>query len=265
MPITFSCIGCGRCCHDLRLPLSVAEAIDWIVRGGEVEILCDALPDMAASGASAYADVQARHRAERAVPGISGALPLAVSITLVAAFSGACPHLLPDMRCGAYHERPDACRIYPAELRPGLALVPAAKACPPETWNADRPVFADEAGVRDPETAAAIARARAAGPADVPAKARLAALLGLDRAALVNEGLVVWRIPPAALLAALRAALIAPLRADTAAGTGADPAPAGRWTIVAQRPTTLAMIADAEAEGAAPATLPPAATYLAVA
>jgi Fe-S-cluster containining protein len=238
MSISFACVGCGRCCHGLRLPLSVSEAIGWLERGGAVEILCDAAPAVPSD------DPQARHRAERAVPATSGALAIGVSITLAAVFAGACPNLLPDMRCGAYAVRPDACRIYPAELRPGLPLTPAAKLCPADAWDADRPAFLTGETVHDAETAAAIARARAAGPADVPAKARLAALLGMTQAALANEGFVVWRPDGAILLDALRLA------------KAGDHAPLTAWTFVSEREATRGLIADAGAAGDGPARLP---------
>ena len=246
MMLNFTCVGCGRCCHGLRLPLSIAEAILWIERGGTVEVMCDAAPRIDDE------DPQARHRAARAIAGRSGGLPLRVSIQLVAVFDGPCPNLLPDMRCGAYHVRPDACRIYPAELRPGRAVVPQDKACPPESWGEGRPPFLDDtAGVRDLETAAAIARARAAGLDDLAAKARLAAMLGIDRAALVNEGLVIWRIASDDLLSALRRARAAAM------------VPAMEWSLVSAREETRAMIADAEAIAETPDALRAEARYLA--
>lgn len=237
MDVRFTCVGCGRCCHDLRLPLSVDEAIGWIERGGTVEILCDASPLLIEQN-----DPQMRYRSERAVPATSGALPIGVSLTLVATFAGACPHLQADLRCGAYDRRPEACRIYPAELRPGLEINPAAKQCPPEAWGPDGDRFAD------PETAAAVDRARAAGLADVEAKARLAALLGLDRAALANEGLVVWRSDPDVLLAAL-------YRAQEYRPQGDAPAPGTTWTFVSGRQSTLDLIAAADGVGMSDAAL----------
>jgi hypothetical protein len=44
MDIDFDCTMCGKCCHDLRLPLTVTEAIAWLERGNDVQILCEALP-----------------------------------------------------------------------------------------------------------------------------------------------------------------------------------------------------------------------------
>ncbi|WP_338000302.1 hypothetical protein [Burkholderia gladioli] len=44
MTVHFSCTMCGRCCHDLRLPLSIDEALAWLARGGEVQLFCDAIP-----------------------------------------------------------------------------------------------------------------------------------------------------------------------------------------------------------------------------
>jgi hypothetical protein len=32
---TFNCTACGQCCHNLKLPLGIAEAVDWLRRGGQ--------------------------------------------------------------------------------------------------------------------------------------------------------------------------------------------------------------------------------------
>lgn len=235
-PLRFGCTICGRCCHDLRLPLSIAEAIAWLERGGHVEFLCDAAPALPHAPGSPEA-----YRAERAVPAMSGDLPVLVGVTLTAVFTGPCPNLLPDMMCAAYDVRPDVCRIYPAEVRPERAINPAAKLCPPEAWDDAQPPYTNETGrVTDPTTARAIASTRANGPADVPAKARLLDLLGIDAAALANEGFAIWQPESGALLAALHAAQshVAPV----------EP----RVAIISGREETRAMIREAGAVGAAP-------------
>ena len=35
--INFECTACGKCCHYLRLALTIAEAIVWLERGGHME------------------------------------------------------------------------------------------------------------------------------------------------------------------------------------------------------------------------------------
>lgn len=110
MTLRFACTGCGRCCHNLRLPLSLREAVSWLERGGEVELLADAAPITS----DVPSDLGEAWRRQRALPAVSGTLPIAVNLTLAATFAGPCPHLLPNMLCGAYDERPNTCRIYPA-------------------------------------------------------------------------------------------------------------------------------------------------------
>jgi Fe-S-cluster containining protein len=221
MTIPFSCTACGRCCHDLRLPLSVREAIDWIARGGTVELLCDAAPanDDAADPASAY-------RRERSLAGVSGTLAIRVNVTLAATFTGACPHLLPSMWCGAYEARPNTCRIYPAELLPGRVVDPPSKLCPPEAW--------DGRGLPLDQQAHAVAEARAAALADVPHKQRLVALLGLDIAALSNEGLMIHRPDLVVLADAL-----------AASSDAADEVEPHHWRFATRSAATAALIADA--------------------
>src|ERR1700735_3138369 len=42
--IHFGCTQCGKCCRDTKVPLTVAEAIKWLNRGDEVQLLCEASP-----------------------------------------------------------------------------------------------------------------------------------------------------------------------------------------------------------------------------
>jgi Predicted Fe-S-cluster oxidoreductase len=134
--LNFACTMCGDCCHNLRLPLSVNEAIRWLECGGDVQVLCEAMPWPVEPSTD---DGQVQHRRMRSFAAESGELPIRVMVTVAAAFDGACPHLQPDMRCGAYEARPNVCRIYPAEVNPFIELMLAHKACPPEAWAADRP------------------------------------------------------------------------------------------------------------------------------
>lgn len=237
--LRFSCTSCGRCCNGLRLLLSLSEAVSWLEHGGRVELLCDAAPALSFAEGSNEA-----YRAARAVPATSHKLPVTIAVTLTAVFEGPCPNLQPDMRCGAYDRRPNACRIYPAEIRPDRAIVPAEKLCPDEAWDARQPVFVHPAtGIADDVTAIAIDRARSAGIEDVDRKARLLALLGIDQAALANEGYAIWKPAPALLLETLRTVIAADLPEE------GEPL---RFQIVCPREDTRRMIAQAEGADATP-------------
>src|ERR1700693_384857 len=109
----FGCTKCGKCCHDLKLPLTVSEAIIWLAEGSEVQIICEAVPWPAEPAAD---DQKAAHRRRRSFAASSGAPPTRVFRMLAAHFSGACPNLLADMRCAIYERRPLVCRNYPAEI-----------------------------------------------------------------------------------------------------------------------------------------------------
>jgi len=221
MNIDFECTMCGNCCHDLRLPLTLAEALAWLARGNEVQVLCEALPWPEEPAAD---NLQAAHKRRRSFAAMSGSLPARIVVILTGTFAGPCPNLQPDMRCGIYEARPLVCRIYPAEINPFIALDPAGKACPPEAWQPGRAPLLRGGQLVDAATADLIQRSRAADSADAPAKQALCALLGIDVAALANEGFVVHSPPRAALLAALQQVNAAASVSDAAAGaTGTAP------------------------------------------
>lgn len=236
MEVRFDCTQCGKCCHDLKLPLSVSEAIRWARQGHQVQFLCDALPDL---GEPETADVGGRYRYERSIASRTGTLPIRVYIILVASHTGACPHLGADMRCSDYDERPRVCRIYPAEIAPHVVLDPDTKKCPPDAWDDDRALFFRGDHLVSVETHALIEAHRRATRDDVPAKVAACHLLGIDAAALGNEGYAVHAPEPA------RAAEIL----ERVSTTPAPMAPVGRWTVVTNRHTTLAMLDDAGAQG----------------
>jgi Fe-S-cluster containining protein len=127
MDIDFGCTICGKCCHDLRLPLAVTEAVAWLERGNDVQILCDASPWLEEPPED---NLQAVHRRRRSFAAMSGSLLTRVVVILAGAYAGPCPNLQPHMRCGIYEQRPLVCRIYPAEIIPFVELTPMHKACP---------------------------------------------------------------------------------------------------------------------------------------
>ncbi|MDE1893360.1 MAG: YkgJ family cysteine cluster protein [Xanthomonadaceae bacterium] len=193
------CAACGKCCHDLRLPLTRAEAIAWLRRGDTVEILCEALPWLEEPEA---ADRRAQYRRGRSFGALSGELPIRVVAILTAVHAGACPNLDERLRCSIYQERPHVCRIYPAEISPFIALAPASKLCPPEAWTAAAPLLRDDAVVDD-EVRAHVAQSREADAREARWKRTLCANLGIGSAVLVNEGFAVHAPPLDRLLEAL--------------------------------------------------------------
>lgn len=200
MDLRFACTQCGRCCHDLKLPLSAAEASDWLARGHAVHILCEAIPW---PGEPPSSDLQAAYKRRRSFEVLSGTMPARVIVTFAASFDGACPHLGADMRCGIYDSRPRVCRIYPAELNPFLTLTPSEKRCPPDAWDERQAPLIVGGVLVDDATRMAIAESRAAVEADVPIKARVCDALGIREAAMSNQGFVSFAPSPAAMSEAL--------------------------------------------------------------
>lgn len=106
MPLHFSCTMCGRCCRDLRVPLGLSGALDWLRDGGEVQLLCEAVPWLVEPAAD---DLAAAYKFRRSFAAPSGTLPLRVVVTVVAAFEGPCPPSA--TRSGMRHLRAAAARM----------------------------------------------------------------------------------------------------------------------------------------------------------
>ncbi len=201
LSLNFECAPeCGGCCRDLRLPLTIAEAIAWLERDGQLELLCEAIPW---ESEPAPDQLVAAHKRRRSFPASSGKLPIRVIVVLAARFVDGCPNLLPDMRCGIYHERPLVCRIYPAEINPFISLEPSQKMCPPSAWQKPTP-FMREGRIIDAQVADDIASSREADHREAPLKARVCAALGVDIAAFSTLGFAVHHPDRDALLHALR-------------------------------------------------------------
>ncbi|WP_175763832.1 YkgJ family cysteine cluster protein [Burkholderia ambifaria] len=227
--IDFSCTGCGRCCHDLRIPLTLAEAVAWLRRGGHVELLCDAMPWPVEPAAD---DAFAAYKRARSSPALSGTLPMRVTAMLTASHAGPCPNLRDDLRCGIYDERPLVCRIYPTEVNPFVPLVPDGKQCPPDAWQ--HAPLARHGTIVDVQTRENIARSREASAAETPLRARLCAALGIDVAAVANEGFAI-HAPPADRLLRELSALPDPY---TAPAEVADDRATPAWTLLTNRTAT---------------------------
>lgn len=241
--VDFACTMCAKCCHDLRLPLTVDEAIAWLGRGGTVELLCEAVPWHAEPPPE---NLLAAHKRRRSFAGRSGRLPVRLIVILAASFAGPCPNLRPDNRCGIYVQRPLVCSIYPAEINPFIGLEPRNKACPPEAWRAGAPAFLRGARLADASTAERVERSRAVDANEAPVKERLCRALGIDRAAISNEGFVVYSPPAGLLLDTLRA-----IRSERAAGIG-SPAPLtgdSEWRLLSNRKVSVDALAAVGADG----------------
>jgi Fe-S-cluster containining protein len=214
--IDFECTQCGACCHDLRLPLTIGEAIAWLARGGNVELMCEAIPWQSEPDPD---QLVAAHKRRRSFPAASGALPIRVIVVLAARFEGGCPNLQPDQRCGIYGERPLVCRIYPAEINPFIELQPAHKLCPPDAWTKPQPLL-QQGRIVDAQIGSDIGKSRASDEREAPLKARVCAALGIDIAEFSTLGFAVHHPDPQALLEALRSVARTPSMAIVAA---ADP------------------------------------------
>lgn len=214
MNIDFACTSCGKCCHDLRLPLTVSEAIAWLERGNDVQLLVELLPWPEEPPED---NLYAAHRRRRSFAAMSGTLPARVAVVLAGTHAGACPHLQADMRCGIYEERPLVCRIYPAEINPFIGLAPEHKACPPQAWTPGLPPLIKGGALVDAATLPLVQRSREADIDDVAVKQQVCALLGIDQAAVSNEGFVAYAPERRDLLAALRQASEHPVASAAAA------------------------------------------------
>jgi Fe-S-cluster containining protein len=234
--IHFKCTQCGKCCRDSRIPLTVAEAIGWLNRGHPVQLICEASPW---PEGLADEDPRAAHFKRRSFAAMSGTLPTRVVVNLVANNAGACPNLLPDMRCGIYEDRPLVCRIYPAEINPSVALNPAKKACPPEAWTRDLPILQRNGSVMNEVVRQDVRSWRDADAVDVPLKSRLCVALNIMDAALVHEAVLIYSPATDTLLSAL-----------ARAAQGDDDGPgSAQWRFVSERTETLRELAANGATG----------------
>lgn len=245
MELHFDCTQCGRCCHDLRLTLSVAEAQAWAGRGHQVDLLAEGWPWPDDGDPD---DPVMQWRKATSFPVMVGDVPFRINLRLVARHQGPCPHLLPDMRCGNYAERPRICRIYPLEGRPFEDVSPERRKCPPEAWDSALPVLERNGAPADASAAALIAEHRGAMIEDVALKGRLAGALGFTFSAMAGEGLAVCEVDPSELLVAIE-------EAEEHLWTTPE-----RWTIVSNRQNTVDMLAELDCPArllaAGPAYLP---------
>ncbi len=211
MDIHFACVKCGKCCRDTKIPLTVPEAVQWLDRGHQVQLACEASPwpEELAAG-----DPKAAYFKRRSFAVTSGTMPTRVAVMLVANVAGACPNLLDDMRCGIYADRPLVCRVYPAEINPLVELDPGRKACPPEAWTPVQPLLQRRGAVVRDELRHDIQAWRDTEMLEVELKRRLCVALNAVDVALVHEAVLVYPFPASTLASALGFAMASDRAAD---------------------------------------------------
>lgn len=232
MDLHFECTQCGKCCHGLRLTLSVDEAIAWADNGHGVQVLTEALPYHAGFVGE---NAQASYDKARSFPAVSGEMPLRIAAVLVAFHENACPHLRPDMRCGNYPARPRICRIYPLESRPFMNLSPERRLCPPEAWASSHPRLLRGEHIADPASAKIVADHRRTLTDDVPVVAAACAALNISTAAFASEGFAVHQPDGRSLSAELKRAKRAQIDRQTPK----------QWAIVTNRESTRSLLVEA--------------------
>ncbi|SDH59589.1 YkgJ family cysteine cluster protein [Pseudomonas panipatensis] len=179
----FSCNGCGKCCHDHHVPLTLAEARDWASDGGALIILLEAV---LADGSGLPAG-QREHVLRRSLAVRCGQTRAHLAITFAAFNQGACRHLGSDMRCAIYQRRPLVCRIYPMEINPHIPLRAENKDCPAQVWETG-PELIVGGQLVDAQLAELIERSRQADREEIAAKAAICQRLGISTSALKGDG-----------------------------------------------------------------------------
>ncbi|ROL79878.1 zinc/iron-chelating domain-containing protein [Pseudomonas protegens] len=187
MNTRFSCVGCGKCCNDHHVPLTLTEARAWAADGGQVIVLVEAF-----LGNGLGLPAQQREHAERRSCRVtSGSTEAYVAITFAAYNVGPCRNLDEDQLCRIYERRPLVCRIYPMEINPHIPLNPLAKECPPESWE-QGPQLILGGELVDRELAELIGRSRQADRDDIHTKEAICALLGIRTTALKGDGFTAY-------------------------------------------------------------------------
>jgi Fe-S-cluster containining protein len=187
MNTQFSCVGCGKCCTDHHVPLTLAEAAQWAADGGSVIVLTEAF---LADGYGVPAE-QLTHASRRSHPVNSGTAQAMVAITFAAYNAGRCRNLDAENLCRIYDRRPLVCRIYPMEINPHIPLRPEAKDCPPESWE-QGPDLIVGGRLVDPQLMALIEASRQADRDDIARKQAICMALGINITALKGNGFVAY-------------------------------------------------------------------------
>ena len=187
MNTTFSCVGCGKCCNDHHVPLTLEEARMWANDGGQVIVLVEGF-----LGNGLGLPLQQREHAERRSAVVrSGESDAYVAITFAAYNAGRCRNLDEDNLCRIYERRPLVCRIYPMEINPHIPLNTAVKECPPESWEKGPDLIVGGELVNQ-ELAGLIHRSRQADRDEIQTKDAICALLGIRTTALKGDGFTAY-------------------------------------------------------------------------
>ena len=187
MNTRFSCVGCGVCCHDHHVPLTLSEALQWAVDGGSLIVLIEAF---LADGYGVAAE-QLTHATRRSTVVQSGSTEAQVAITFAAYNVGPCRNLDAENLCRIYERRPLVCRIYPMEINPHIPLRPESKSCPPESWD-QGPQMIVGGKLVDTELSRLIEQSREADREDIAAKQAICQRLGFHTTALKGNGFVAY-------------------------------------------------------------------------
>ncbi|RMR09301.1 hypothetical protein ALP94_02651 [Pseudomonas savastanoi pv. glycinea] len=187
MNTRYSCTGCGRCCSDHHVPLTLGESLQWAADGGSLIILIEAF----LADGYGLPEGQLTHATRRSTLVQSGVTQAQVAITFAAYNKGPCRNLDADNRCGIYERRPLVCRIYPMEINPHIPLRPEAKDCPPEAWE-QGPDLIVGGQLVDAELSRLIEQSRHADREDIAAKEAICQRLGIRATALKGNGFVAY-------------------------------------------------------------------------
>jgi len=134
---------------------------------------------------------QREHAERRSLVVRSGTTEAHVAITFAAYNVGRCRNLDEENLCRIYERRPLVCRIYPAEINPHIPLNPAAKDCPPESWQ-QGPLLIVGGELVDQELLELIQRSRQADRDDIRIKDAICAALGIRTTALKGDGFTAY-------------------------------------------------------------------------
>ncbi|WP_268799782.1 YkgJ family cysteine cluster protein [Pseudomonas huanghezhanensis] len=197
MDTQFSCVGCGKCCTDHHVPLTLSEAMQWAADGGSLIVLTEAFM---ADGYGISTE-QLTHATRRSQRVKSGSADVYVAITFAAFNAGRCRHLDAQDLCRIYERRPLVCRIYPMEINPHIPLRPQAKDCPPEAWTQGPELIVGNALV-DHQLMTLIEQSRQADRDDIARKETICAALGIQTTALKGNGFVAYLPDMQAFIAA---------------------------------------------------------------
>ncbi|MCF5706541.1 YkgJ family cysteine cluster protein [Pseudomonas syringae] len=233
MNTQFSCTGCGGCCTDHHVPLTLDEAAQWAADGGTVIVLTEAF----LSNGYGVPEAQLTHATRRSTEVNCGQTTAYVAITFAAYNVGRCRNLDEENLCRIYERRPLVCRIYPMEINPHIPLRPETKGCPPESWEQGPDLIVGNKLV-DTQLMALIEQSRQADRDEIKAKQSICQTLGIRTTALKGNGFVAYLPDMAAFAAAI----------EQLADSGTDGYGAADWEFHVAGQTVIDTLQAAGAE-----------------